>query len=262
MSVRKRGFVLDLLGRPHRSLIQPMSKALDYPIDVNLTARCREDHIQQNLPFEVELESLRRVHRFWFRQNHNGLNGWGVVGFLLWRFNNLIVLVDKCRRLHGPGPPCVARWGDGYAVAKSSAGNGSSRSGRSARAVPIPGPRGQSRVAKLRNVGMLVRVARTGQALRVAEPARLDFIERKWFVNCRNRRAATGYHSGFHGLARPGRLIICQFHLQWLKSLVHLWKISFHLAHLRLGRLDFRRSEKFGHFDLRSRLLDRRRRWL
>jgi len=68
-----------LFGRPHGSLIQPVSKTLNYTIDMNRTARCREDHIQKDLSFEVHLQCFRGINRFRFRQNNYRLDGWGVV---------------------------------------------------------------------------------------------------------------------------------------------------------------------------------------
>ena len=59
VTIGKCGLELDLLRRTRGRLVQTVAQALDYPIHLYLTTRCRKYHFEQNLAFQVQLERLR-----------------------------------------------------------------------------------------------------------------------------------------------------------------------------------------------------------
>src|ERR1700682_5881900 len=104
-----------------------MAQTFDYPIDMNLATRRRENHLQQDLTFEVQLERFRRVHRFWLGQNHHSLDSLSIVRLLLRRLDDLIILIGEARRLHGTASASSAGRRDRNTITKSCAGDNSSR---------------------------------------------------------------------------------------------------------------------------------------
>src|SRR5262245_53535489 len=114
---RKSRFVLDLLCRANSRLVQTMSEALHDPIHTNLAAGSGKDHVQQNLTFKIELESLGRIRRLWLRQDDHRLDRRRLFDSLLFRrFGNLLVLIGKTCGLHRAAAASAAGRRDGYAV--------------------------------------------------------------------------------------------------------------------------------------------------
>ena len=100
------------------------------------------------------------------------------------------------------------------------------------------------------DIGSLVRIAWSGNAVGIAESAGLNLVDRRWLGDRWNCRAAARHQAGLHRFARPGRLGRVHLQVQRLKRVVDLREFGLDLARLRLGRLNLGGAKNFAIFGL------------
>src|SRR5712691_10576821 len=246
-------FEFNLLSCSKRGLVQAVAQTADHAVYLHL-AGSQEHHIDDDVPFNLRLASLRAVFRTRFVKDvHRGRGAFSGNGFFLGRFRDRRGRIRKARLLYITLSRRSAARRNCSAVAESGTSYGAFDSVGSARAIAIARTGGQRQRTLLIDIGPLVRIAGSGNTVGVAEASRLHFCHRRIY---RGGRGAAGRRqvSDSDRIARPHRLIGFDGELGGFK--VH----RFQFRRLEIHRLGFRRCGKSrpGRKELDGLGLDRR----
>ena len=186
-AVLKRRLEANLLSSLDGLLVETVPEAFG---DANnlYGAAGGEDHLNQHVTLDAQFAGFFGVLRLGLVQDDDlGHSGLRVGLFRLWRCS------VRCGGLESASLNIARSRAGGsgsnrHAVAETGTRHGAADAISAARSVAIARTRGKCWRAKMPDIGSAVRIARTRQAVRIAEPAGLNLINR--FVDSRGSSAA------------------------------------------------------------------------